>query len=123
MTTIRPVKYEPSFEGKHNSVKSKAFIVLYSLREESRGITARELAARAGINHRSLITLLARWQKWRYVSRSNDKPMLSKIRDKGIKWLTRWYPIMPFERYIEEIKEARLKKERTVWPDTIKSSK
>ena len=107
MTTIRPVKYEPSFEGKHNSVKSKAFIVLYSLKEDTRGITARELAAQAGINHRSLITLLARWQKWRYVSRSNDKPTLWKLRDKGIKWLTRWYPIMPFDRYVAEIKVSR----------------
>jgi len=103
---LQRVNYEPSFKGKHNRTKVKVFIILYSIRE-SRGITAKELAARAGVNVRTLYTELPKWEKWKYISCSNDKPHLWRIRDKAEQWLTRWYPIMPFDEYIEEIRNER----------------
>ena len=102
---LRRVNYEPSFKGKHNRIKAKAFIILYSIRnKQAKGISARELAARAGVSVRTLYTELPKWERWKYLSSSNDKPHLWRIRSKGEQWLDRWYPIMPFDEYIDEIR-------------------
>ncbi len=94
----------PSFNGRHNEVKSKCFLVLYNSRLGHGGsYTAKQLASLAGVSYYSLLTLLNRWELWGYVLRRGLRDSKWRISARGIAWLERWQHDMPLERYYSEI--------------------
>lgn len=103
--TIRTIDYTPKFYGKYNETKAKCWLVLYNLylSGDKKGLTARELANLAGVNLRSLYTLLQRWHTWNRVLLKTDTLNRWKIAVKGRKWLDNHQDLMPMARYVTEI--------------------
>ena len=109
MTNIRlkETNYTPSFEGRHNAVKVKVWLILYDAKLGGKpDKTLRELNTLTGCDYKSLSTLLTRWIKWKYVGFHNypggRKYYLLK---RGVDWLLRWDDTMPIQRYISEIEQ------------------
>ena len=97
--------YVPTFKGKHNSTRCKAWLVLYDrYLGHKRGLILRELAALTGISYHSLANSLTKWIKWRYIGyRITPKGRIYRLRKRGREWLERWWYIIPLERYINEL--------------------
>lgn len=99
--TVRTLNYVPSFRGKHNSTRVKAWLILY---DRYRGLKLAELALLTGVSYKSLSVSLSRWIKWRYVgARSHPGGREYHILKRGRAWLERWRDTMPLDRYIQEI--------------------
>ncbi len=104
----------PSFEGKHNSVKAKCFIVLYDSKLGHGGsYTAKQLASLAGVSYFSVLTLLNRWELWGYVLRKGLRDSKWRISARAVAWLERWQHDMPLERYYSEIEAHHKAKKLT----------
>jgi hypothetical protein len=101
--------YVPSFKGKHNSTRCKAWLLLYDrLLAGKRGLTLRELALLSNVGYKSLSVSLTRWIKWRYVGyMSTPKGRIYRLRKRGKDWLERWWYIMPLQQYFEELKNVQ----------------
>ncbi len=97
-----------SFNGIHNSNRSKVLIVLYDRYEgnKPRGLTVRELAEQTGCNFYSLKSRVMKWVKWKYLLGYRTTPYTFKIAERGRKWLDRHRNRgMPFDRYMQEIEQ------------------
>jgi len=103
--TVRTLNYVPSFRGKHNSTRVKAWLILYDrYLGKKRGLKLAELALLTGVSYKSLSASLPRWIKWRYVgARSRPGGREYSLRKRGRAWLERWRDTMPLDRYIQEI--------------------
>ena len=98
----------PTFKGRHNSVKAKSLLVLYEAKMGHQpGLTAKELAAKAGVNYYSLLTLLPRWLRWEYVLCEGIYRAQWRIARRGQRWLNKWQHVMPFARYVSEIEACQ----------------
>ena len=108
--SIRTISYRVSFNGIHNSVRSKCLIVLYDRYlggEQRKGLTVRELAAQAGVNLFSVKSKIMLWCKWKYLLGYKTDPYTFKIAERGKKWIDRHrHRGMPFDRYMQEIENA-----------------
>ena len=107
--TVRTFNYVPSFRGKHNSTRCKAWLLLYDrYLGKKRGLKLRELALLTGISYKSLAVLLSRWIRWNYIGfRSRPRGREYSLRKRGRAWLDRWQPIMPLERYLAELENIQ----------------
>lgn len=107
--SIREVHYIPTFEGKHNSLRSKVWLVLFdNALGGGKGLRLNELASKSGAGYHSLAVSLTKWIKWRYVGyRSGPKGRLYCLRKRGKDWLERWQSTMPLSRYIQEIENVQ----------------
>ena len=99
----------PSFRGKHNSTRCKAWLLLYDrYLGKKRGLKLRELALLTGISYKSLSVLLSRWIRWNYIGfRSRPRGREYSLRKRGRAWLDRWQSIMPLERYLAELENIQ----------------
>ena len=106
---VRTPNYVPSFNGKHNSTRCKAWLVLYDrYLGRKRGLTLRELALMTGISYHSLAVSLTRWIKWRYIGyRTTPKGRTYRLCKRGKDWLERWWYIMPLQQYLEELEKVQ----------------
>jgi len=102
---IRTPNYVPTFEGKHNSTRCRAWLVLYDrYLGNKRGLTLRELAFMTGISYKSLSVSLIKWIRWRYIGYQPHRGGRQYcILKRGRDWLQRWQDTMPLEQYIKEI--------------------
>jgi hypothetical protein len=103
-----------SFRGRHNAVKGKILLMLYSRWQErdSDGLCNVELAKLTGESTLSLKTLLPKWLKWQYVKRGakvfNDHPVFAyRIDSRGRKFIEQRMPVHKREELINEIKNVR----------------
>jgi len=106
----------PSWRGKHNSVKSKVLLQLYSVwaKGDADGLCLAELAALTGTIASSLKTLLPRWTQWHYTRRKakihNNKPVFSYLIDaRGRRFVELRIPESKREQFVAEIKLSRVK--------------
>lgn len=108
---INTPNYVPTFLGKHNSTRCKAWLVLYDrYLGRKRGLTLRELAVMTGISYGSLAVSLTRWLKWRYIGyRTTPKGRIYQLRKRGKDWLERWWYTMPLRQYLEELEKVETK--------------
>lgn len=105
---VKKSNYMPTFEGKHNATRCKAWLVLYDryLAGKS-GLKLRELAKITGLSYKSLSVSLSKWVKWSYVGyRSRPGGREYWLRKRGRRWIDRWQNIMPLDRYIGELENA-----------------
>ena len=107
----------PSWRGKHNAVKSKVLLQLYSVwsKGDNDGLCLSELAALTGTAATSLKTLLPRWTQWHYTRRKakvfNKRPVFSYLIDaRGRRFVELRLPPEKRAQFITEIKAARLTK-------------
>ena len=106
---IRTISYRVSFEGRHNATRSKCLMVLYDRYQgnKTRGLTVRELAEQAGVNHLYIKSKVMLWVKWKYLLGYKTDPYTFKIAERGRKWIDRHrHRGMPFDRYMQEIEDA-----------------
>ena len=106
---VRTFNYVPSFNGKHNATRCKAWLLLYDrLLGGKRGLKLRELSLLTGISYKSLSVSLSKWIKWRYVGyRSTPKGRIYRLRKRGKDWLERWWYTMPLQQYLEELENVQ----------------
>ena len=106
---VRTPNYVPTFKGKHNSTRCKAWLVLYDrYLGHKRGLTLRELALTTGISYKSLSVSLVRWIGWRYIGYcTTPKGRIYRLRKRGKEWLERWWYIMPLQRYLKELENVQ----------------
>lgn len=97
--------YVPTFNGKHNATRCKAWLVLYDrYLGRKRGLTLRELVILTGISYHSLAISLTRWIRWGFVGyRSAPKGRIYRLRKRGRDWLDRWWYVMPLQQYLDEL--------------------
>ncbi len=106
---VRTTNYVPTFKGKHNSTRCKAWLVLYDrFLGRKRGLTLKELALMTGISYHSLANSLTRWLKWRYIGyRTTPKGRIYRLNKRGKDWLERWWYTMPLQQYLEELETVQ----------------
>ena len=102
--------FVPTFVGKHNSTRCKAWLVLYDrYLGNKRGLTLRELAIVTGISYKSLSVSLSRWIRWRYVGyTTTPEGRIYHLGKRGKDWLERWWYTMPLQQYIEELEGIKI---------------
>lgn len=105
---VKEGRFTPSFEGIHNSMKSKAWLTLLDRRLANReGLTLAELsAAIPGSSYKSLSVLVGRWLRWKYIGYTNTtNGRRYHLLKKGEQWLSRWIEagVLPLGRYIQEL--------------------
>ena len=96
----------PSFAGLHNQRKAQALFVFYrySLYSPSgHGLMSGELAEILNLPIEKVWGACIRLSRWKYITAKltprGRKQCIYKISAKGSQWLTRWSPIIPWERY------------------------
>lgn len=94
VTRVRIIKfrqYNPAtFNGKHNVVKARCFIILRILDSLNLRPTAGQLASIAGISENCARAHLVNWQKWAYVKRERvPGNYLYELATPGAAWLDR----------------------------------
>ena len=104
--------YVPTFSGKHNSTRCKAWLVLYDCYlGRRRGLLLRELAQKTGISYKSLSVSITKWIRWRYVGfHLTGAGRAYKLNKRGRDWLERWWYTMPLQQYFSEIESIQKKK-------------
>ena len=105
-----------SFEGCHNGSKVKTFIVLSSsevAKRQDGWLTGRQIAWLTGLSYGSLLSLLPKWTRWKYVERKKFRLLNSpqtaygyKL-DRGFEYLAAHEDRIPWERYEREMAEDR----------------
>jgi len=104
---IRERHQEPTFNGRHNAVKAKAWLALLDNKLSGKdGLTVSELADMTGANVASLSVLLCRWRYWNYVSGWGKRGQTRYvIMPRGQRWLDRWISrgVLPLQRYLDEL--------------------
>jgi len=112
----RAARKPPTFEGRHNASKVKAWLMLaYSPTAEGQHgwLSARQLHRLTGLPHNSLLCLLPRWCGWGYVERgvgesATGRPLyFYRLTGKGYAYLEKWERMLPLSRYEKEMNEAR----------------
>jgi predicted transcriptional regulator len=109
--TVRQIK-QPSFEGIHNAVRAKTYLVLleYSLNYRyGTGLNARDIARLSGCSYRTILCSLGKWTKRRYILRVHCHGYYHyRIAKRGSKWLDRHIQglRLPVEKYIQEMEQA-----------------
>lgn len=105
-----------TFNGRHNIVKSKVFILLHAFQKgdknnRDKAMTVRNISVLTGCNYHSLATMVKRWQSWRYIT-SFEKDGLKHylIRTRGIHFVTDRIPPL-LRSILEKDIAARLKVE------------
>jgi hypothetical protein len=105
----------PSWRGRHNQVKSKILLQLYSVwsKGDDTGLCLAELVKLTGTSPTSLHTLLPRWTRWHYIRRKakifNNKPVFSYLIDmRGRRFIELRLPQGKREQFIAEIKISRI---------------
>lgn len=96
-----------TFNGRHNSVKSKALLCLFSL---DRPVGLSELTNYTGCNYYSLATLLTRWCEWQYVLAYGFRGSYTyKIAARGKRFLQLLADIRPdkLDIYKRELRQVR----------------
>jgi hypothetical protein len=103
--------HHPTFNGKHNEVKAKAFILLENAPQVglSDTLTYKEIAYLIGSNENSMHVLVSHWAKWHMVDRikverENRHSYGYRISTAGRAWLlrnTRYMPLL--KEWKEEI--------------------
>jgi hypothetical protein len=108
--------HEATFKPPHNWLKSKTLIVLFDravLKQDSSGLTVRELAEQSGCNPKSLQSRIAYWVKWKYVARrpsvdNNGRLVwVYAIATRGIEFVQIRLPDCVRNEMIAEIKTTR----------------
>lgn len=96
----------PSFAGVHNQRKATALFVFhrYSLCSPSgHGLMSGELAEILNLSMLKTCNACIRLSHWKYITAAlthrGRKQCIYKISAKGSQWLSRWTPIIPWERY------------------------
>jgi DNA-binding PadR family transcriptional regulator len=96
----------PSFKGLHNQVKAKTLFVFYRYKDYSPhgvGLIAHDLAELLELPLSSAFDELKNLHKWKYIivgiTPHGRRQRIYKLSSKGEQWLTRWSPIIPWERY------------------------
>ncbi len=93
-----------TFNGKHNEVKSKALLVMFTL---GKSLSLRQLALHAGCSYWSLSTLLPRWYRWGYVlAYGSPGSYRYKIAAKGRRFL-HYIPVDNYEQYKADLIAVR----------------
>lgn len=103
---VRSVSFSPTFRGRHNEIKCKAWLLLYDRQLSGSGsVTLSELTKLIGANYHSLAVLLKRWVNWKFLGVAINKEghRCYFLRPRGVRWIQRHLFVMPVERYIEEL--------------------
>jgi hypothetical protein len=105
---LRVITYTPTFVGKHNGTRCKAWLTLYDrYLGHKRGLTLKELASTTGISYGSLAVSLCKWKKWRYVGyEPHPGGRRYHILSRGRNWLDRWQDTMPLKRYLNDLEKV-----------------
>lgn len=88
---IKELHYTPSFRGVHDRRKTAAWLTLWDHRMGGdERLSLSQLAEESRVSYRSLATMLPRWERLDYVSRTGTRPGYQyRITVKGIRWLER----------------------------------
>lgn len=110
------VKQGPTFNGRHNQVKSMAFIVLLQNQNAGgQGLTVNEIAEAIGSNTNSVHVLVNRWLKWGYVGHNGvEWGRRYHITAIASHWLEKWDKrgVLPIKKYLSMIIEIRKQQDR-----------
>jgi hypothetical protein len=100
--------YVPSFRGKHNATRCKAWLLLYDrFLGNKRDLSLKELSEITEIGYKSLSVCLVKWIRWRYIGFNNHQGgRRYHILKRGRDWLERWQDQMPLEAYLSEMGNA-----------------
>ena len=119
-TIITPRRHRATFEGRHNSVKTKTLVVLYHRQFTeglNTGLTAKQIALLAGVNLGSVLSRAGSWYRWGYIGRraktdGNGRPAyFYSLAGRGKNFIESRVPQDVLNRYIKEIREHQNKQE------------
>jgi hypothetical protein len=94
-----------TFRGRHNAVKSKCFIILYSLdgHNDFNGLTYRQLADTTGCLVCTVKTRVGKWCAWKYIKRIDSIPYRYMIAARGKHFIENILPDEALARYMNEM--------------------
>ncbi len=96
----------PSFNGVHDKRKAQVLYCLHRFAQHfpnGHGLILNEVAELVGVSKDHATHLCLAHSRWKYLSVAlapkGRRQCIYKITAKGSQWLTRWSPLIPWERY------------------------